>query len=454
MYGIIFKKDSDNFVIMDVYLKGRWEFNKKCLIGYLLFADRVAREDYYDIDEIRSLIKENAKKYDVDEIDSVIDFIEAEQMPIFVNFDALYLIGRLDKFEPGLITPPTPIIETTQFCNYNCQWCYIPTRDLKQEKYSLDVLDKNIVTPLLENFGLLEWCLTGGEPSVEKDRALEFANIITKRTIEILGRKPTSIYMLTNGFNLAENIKDYLDAGINSFQVALTSPHAETEMNLRRPPKGINSYEQVVNGLKKAKELGAKTEINMIIQPKSENYKTNLYDIPDMFNLASELKIDMLRIIPAVPTGQALVNNIFFTHEEYAYINETVAGLRGKYEDQFIVDCPLDQEIEADREVYCRAGTLWLYINFKGEIFPCNNLQFNSLMSKENVVDYKVDYIWLKSDILLKMRDYNVNTLSEECYTCDKRIECAGECRALCWARYNEIDLSNKPPVCYANRGF
>lgn len=452
MYAIIFKEGADTYQIVDVYYKGRWEFNKSSLIGYLLYVGEIAKYDYIDNEIIVPAIMQKAEQYNIHNVEEIISFIETENLPIFVNFDPYYMIRSLETHDLGIITPPTPIIETTQFCNYKCRWCYIPERDIQTNKYDLEVFESKVVTPLIKKFGLLEWCLTGGEPSLEKERTIRFAQIIKAKTNQILGRDPVSIYMLTNGYDLEHNIEDFFENGINAYQVALSSPVKEREIDLRQPPAGIDSYEHAVNGIKAAKKLGATTEINMIIQPRTSAFSSNIDDIAKMFELAKELNVDMLRVIPAVPSGQALKNNIFFSQVDYNFIKNIVANQRKTYEKYYIVECPLDQEIEPDREVYCRAGTLWLYINFKGEIFPCNNMQCNELRSEYTIKNITADFIWLNDTHLKSMRNYNINTLSTECVDCEYRVECVGECRALSWIRYNQVDLSVKPDNCYKSK--
>lgn len=439
VYATIIKKSANEYTILDVYYKGIWQFKEKHLQQYLslLNTHYVAR------------FKGETFKDDSCVDEEVIKFVREEKMPLLCNFDPAYISSHLANFTEGIITPPTPIIEVTPYCNYKCPWCYIPTRDQSVKSFSPKDFEEKVVKPMVSRFGLSEWCLTGGEPSLDKDRTILFANIITRVTKKILNKNPLNIYLLTNGYNLEQNAEAFYNAGINRFQVALTSSIRHKEISLRCPPKPVDSLAHAVAGLKKLKEIGARAEVNMIVQPPKSKPCSNIDDIEAMFELAHSLRLDMLRIIPAVPTGKALENGIFFTRAEYKYIGDTVRKMRPLVEKEMFVDCPIDQPIEADRSVYCRAGTLWLYINYKGETFPCNNLQNDDSRCSSSLEQYDVASTWLNSDILKSMRDYEKKTLHDDCVGCSDRAACAGECRALCYARYRTFDLSNKPDKCF-----
>jgi radical SAM protein with 4Fe4S-binding SPASM domain len=168
-----------------------------------------------------------------------------------------------------------------------------------------------------------------------------------------------------------------------------------------------------------------------------------------MFELAKEIGVKMLRIIPAVPCGTAKENHIWMSKKEYDIVRNYVREGRKKVSNMEI-DCPIDQEIEKDREIFCRAGTLWVYVNFKGEVYPCNNIQDReSICWDKTIKEDKLTDIWRNSKLLNFMRDYNVKSINEECMECSYRVECVGECRALAWSRYRTYNLNMKPEVCF-----
>jgi len=457
VYAVLFKEGADQFVVLDAYYKGRWASDRESLLAYLAYLAAMQRLSGGKLRRLppgARVDEETLRIADrlgvgAEKTTSILEFARQESMPVGANYDPLTVAAGLDDMPCGILTPATPIIEVTPYCNYDCPWCYIPDRDVRAERYTMEELRRNVVLPLLRRYGLLEWCLTGGEPSVEKERTVETGRLITECSLEVLGQKPLSIYLLTNGFNLAQNVAAYMEAGINCYQVALSSPVPEHETALRRPPRGVDSHRHTVDGLKAARRAGARTEINMILQPPRPGVPNNVDDIPRMIELARELDLDMLRLIPAVPCGMARENRIMFTREEYREIARLVAEGRKRIPD-IEVDCPVDQPIEPDREIYCRAATLWVYVNFRGQVFPCNNLQDEAnLCSTATIRTVGLDHIWEESELLRRLRDFRRPTLDETCVGCDSRVECAGECRAITWARYRQYDLAHKPSPCF-----
>jgi radical SAM protein with 4Fe4S-binding SPASM domain len=452
MFATILKQDSDKFTIIDPYYRGQWESDKKSLIVYLelieLLRKNKTRKFEKVYNELLTICKQNYG-YNDSFIKEILEFIAKNKLPIRSIFSPKKVISKLDQYQKGIITPPTPIIEVTGKCNYKCRWCYVPTRDCDQEM-SMDIIKKNLVDPFVE-FGLISWCLSGGEPALELERTLEIASLIKNECVVNLGMVP-EIYLLTNGYKLKEYASRYKAAGITAIQVALTSSDPEIEIGLRRPPKGVNSFTNAIEGLREIKKEGIITELNMILQPRGGDNVTNIYTIEGMFDLANEIMVDVLRIIPAVPTGKAKENGINFSQEDYNEINSIMTEIRKKElkNPKMIIDCPVDQPVDENCSVFCRAGTLFFYINYAGHVFPCNNLQAKEAECWDGTVkQFDVVRIWTESKLLNDFRDAENATLAEECAGCSYRAECVGECRAICWARYGQFDLRVKPDNCY-----
>ena len=429
MYPVVFKNNCDQFTIMDVNYKGIWSFDKKHLLAYFFLLEN-----------------DHATEHD-ELIRTVRNFVEQEQMPRECNFQPSYLARSIDTFGTGIITPPTPVIEVTDHCNYRCPWCYLPDETGKGEKFSLDHFEHNIVFPLISKFGLLDWCFSGGEPLTDVSRTVEMAAIINRNSLSILGRLPKQITLLTNGYELAKNAELLVKSGIAHCQVSLASPIPKKDVLLRRPPASVDSYKNAIDGISALKDWGAKVDINMVVLPRNKYHDSNIDDIEAMFDLADTLRIDKLRITPAIPTGRAFKNNYSFTADEYSIILNSVRRMKKK-EREFVVDCPLDVEFEPDRPLFCGAGTQEAYINSIGECFPCNNLQDRSLCCS---ADHGADLadIWLSSDILRSLRQQE--PIHEDCIGCADRVICSGDCRALCFARYGVLNLDKKPVNCYTH---
>ncbi|HAU88271.1 MAG TPA: hypothetical protein DCW90_23185 [Lachnospiraceae bacterium] len=453
MFSSIIKESEDNYLIIDAYYSGKWESDKKSTIIYLELLDWLRKHKTRKIEKARESVYSICKEkygYAEDETKAVLDFVKERKLPLTGIFAADRILSQIDSYEDNeILTNPTPIIEVTNKCNYKCRWCYVPNRE-EEEIMSLECINENLVQPFIKR-GLISWCLSGGEPSMQLDRTLAVAKMIKDSSVKELGVVP-EIYLLTNGFHLKENAKQYKEAGITSIQIALTSSDPAIEKYLRRAPEGVDSFQCAVDGIREAKKEGFVTEVNMVLQPKDENNVTNINTMIGLFDIMNDIGIDVMRIIPAVPTGQAKVNNITFSEADYQLIAENMKKIRKKElkNKKMIVDCPVDQPIGENNPVYCRAGTLFLYINYSGHVFPCNNLQANEAECWNTTIkETPIDTIWTKSPLLNDFRNCRTASLAEGCKGCQKRSECVGECRALCFAKYGTFDLKKKPEHCY-----
>ena len=452
MFASIIKENQDSYTIIDAYYGGKWKANRDSTIIYLILLMELRNRKTRKIAKVQDDVITLAKaEYSISEdyIREVLNFIETNKLPLRGIFSAERILEKLDEYDNEIITTPTPIIEVTNKCNYKCRWCYVPNRE-EEEMMSLDCIKENLIDPFIKR-GLISWCISGGEPSVSLDRTLAVAKMIKEASVKELNVVP-EIYLLTNGFHLKENALLYKEAGITSIQVALTSSDPEIEKYLRCTPKEINSFKSAVDGIAEIKRLGFITEVNMVLQPADQNGVTNIHTMEGLFDVINELKVDVMRIIPAVQTGQAKINNIQFTAADYEIIKENMKKIRNKAKKnpKMILDCPVDQQIDSSSAVYCRAGTLFLYINYSGHVFPCNNLQAKEAECWSSTIkDTPIDVIWTRSSILNDFRDFREASLAVECKGCEKRSECVGECRALCWAKYGRFDLKTKPAQCY-----
>ncbi len=147
MYAVILKEGSE-YVIIDAYYKGRWRCDVSALrafLAYLAAFDKFAPNSV-PLDSITGLGEELGLEESY--VASMVDLFEREHMPRYGNFDAMYLARRLTTLDEGIITPPNSIIEVTPYCNYNCDWCYIPPRTRSRaDFYSLTQLRSNVVVP-------------------------------------------------------------------------------------------------------------------------------------------------------------------------------------------------------------------------------------------------------------------------------------------------------------------
>ncbi|MCM1992772.1 radical SAM/SPASM domain-containing protein [Oceanirhabdus seepicola] len=435
MTAILLKKDQV-FHVMDPYYGGLWELDRVGIEQYLKFLE-IYKNDEVSTEKIK-------KKYSKIISQEMIDFMIKEKMPIDTTYFPRVILENINEAEDGIIVPPEIILEVNRKCNYRCPWCYIPTMEEQDETLTLKEIEEQIIIPFV-NKGAKCWTLTGGEPSVTFERTLSIVKMISKYTKEKHGEE-ADISILSNGYKFSEYAEKYFEAGVSKVQFQLSSPYEEEEIKLRNPKGGINSFEHVIEGVKKANELRYFTSINMVVSPDK-----NIKGIKDMILLADNLKLDMLRITPVVMAGMAKENGICLDIENYTKIkNNTKAGRELLKEDSTLEIYLPHFDLENDRPMRCGLGFIDFYIDYRGIVFPCNNLIDDELKCDPGTIkEFTGPEIWFGSKMLNRFRDYLNTNIGEECGACEYRGMCVGNCIARCWQRYGKFDLLEMPKECF-----
>ncbi|KMT22698.1 GTP 3',8-cyclase MoaA [Clostridium cylindrosporum] len=177
-------------------------------------------------------------------------------------------------------------ISLTEKCNLKCIYCmpegYVPRGE---EEITREDVNKILVT--LASMGIKKVRFTGGEPLVRND----IVDII-KDTKKIPGIKDIAI--TTNAVLLDKKIYDLKEAGLTRINISLDSLKPETFKNITG-----GNVEGILNGIKKAVELGIFVKLNML---PIKGYNDN--EIEDFINLTKDMPIDV-RFIELMPMGPA-----------------------------------------------------------------------------------------------------------------------------------------------------
>ena len=440
----IFKKNNNEFHIVDPYYGGIWKASRYEIELLLNIIKVLQTKNINNIDNFQN--RDLYFKYNDEEIKNMIDFIRNENISMTSTFIAESILKNIDTYHEGIITTPTIIMEVNRICNYRCPWCYLEYMGENRGKsLNIEEYEKKIIDPMLQS-GTKNWGLTGGEPSLTLDKTTELAKIINDKTISMYGVHPY-ILLFTNGHMLSKYAEYYKKSGITAVQVSLSSADPEQEKILRRAPLEINSYNEVVNGIKECKKIGLKVILNSVITS-DIGYGSNIENIPLLYELVNDLNIDELDINLACPSGQAKNNKIIFSKQDYSRITTLIS----EYSKKIKIDkkyYPPADELENNRDIRCGAGLLEFYVDYRGYTYPCNNLIDERLRCSNNpVTKDNISNIWFESSVLSNFRDYECNNINSECANCHYRGFCIGSCFARIWHQYGKLKMDKKPTSC------
>lgn len=243
----------------------------------------------------------------------------------------------LHKLSAG---PEQVSFDITQNCNLRCVHCFnnsgasAPLKDLSREK-KLDVA-REIAELRPKNV-----CLCGGEITCYP---------YLFEIIEILRPSVGNISMVTNGYNMTEELaKKLIEGGVTLAQVSIDGAYAWQHDSFR----GVKgSFERAVNAVKYLKKAGLR-KLDSSLVPNRLNHKT----MEEYAELCASVGIDEIRMMPFLPSGRgkSIGRDLMLNADEYFEFQRTCQKLEKKYAGklEFIWGDPIDhmRRMPANAEV-------------------------------------------------------------------------------------------------------
>jgi cyclic pyranopterin phosphate synthase len=179
-------------------------------------------------------------------------------------------------------------ISVTDRCNFRCRYC-MPEEGMqwmaRSELLSFEELTR--LTGIFASLGVKHIRLTGGEPLMRKD-----LHVLVKQVADVPGIQ--DVAMTTNGYFLAEQASDLVEAGLHRINVSLDSldPMKFTEMTRR------DNFHKVWEGIEAVDRLGIRPiKLNVVLIR-----GVNEDEIPKFADLARS-RAFVIRFIEFMPIG-------------------------------------------------------------------------------------------------------------------------------------------------------
>lgn len=359
--------------------------NITCIYNYILNRHILINSDLY------KFFSENRD----DIVFKYIDGLDNEQDKIYLreNYkNYLYIIRSELEYKKDSIKSVT--IMLTNRCNLNCIHCC--TDSSISEK---DIIVKNNLDILLERVCDLNpqnIIVSGGEPLMHSN-CLDILKKLKQRT-------SACIILSTNSILISKKNIKYIKEFVDKISISVDSYDEETASLIR----GRCTYPEIENRIKLLQENNF-NNIEVTATFSEFNYQNK----EKFINWANEMKTDP-QIREMEFEGRALINRSFFANHNYS-IPITLSNIyEGKRVSKNISSCS------------CNAFKDSIFINYKGEIYPCISLSYEwcylgSMFDK----DYSKEKLFLNMrrlrkkfiDDILKFRD-------SKCYNCKNNIFC------------------------------
>ncbi len=337
---------------------------------------------------------------------------------------------------PFLSAPASVDFFITSRCNLNCAHCFADKS--QQEKADLPLNNIQSIFSQLEQMGVLEVRLTGGEPLLHQE--------ITK-ILPIFGEKRFRKVLLTNGTLLNEDIVMMLKVSEIIPTVSLDDSEAEAH-DLFTGAKG--AFERTIEGLKLLQKHGVHYGINCCLN------KRNLDRYEDIIDLAIKCGASRIAFLDLKQVGR-MGNNPEWgpSDEEYQGIFNRLLVARAKNRkievslDVFMHCYPMQESVLLAKKgiVSCKAGISRLSIGSEGSVYPCNFVLSDTRWNMGNIKRERLSDIWF-SDKWLFFRGKTILSSLNVCKDCKKMKHCKDfYCRLLPYSVCG--DPLSPPPKCH-----
>lgn len=343
----------------------------------------------------------------------------------------------------------------TARCNMNCLHCFA-SMSPESDQYTYEECDE--IISQLEDIGVAELALTGGEPLVHPD-FLKIADRIAAGPVHL-------IEVLTNGMLLTDEIIRHL-AGINPRMRIGVSFDGLGTHDWMRNHKGAE--EIAIDAMKRVQKAGLTLRATVNVNPKTI---PRLLETCRMLNEigAEEVFLIATAISPRwLDSGEALVRNRDYL-DSTLQVAET--ALREKWPmaihvfNAFYIKegksarklDPIPVEFHGQEACRCYKLNNGFFIGADRRILPCDGFQATNLEAIDPEKEFRVgkktiDEI-LSEDLYGGIIDPTIESFAAKnssCSKCEYLLNCCGGCRANAYGR----GMGRNPITCeYFKGGF
>lgn len=313
-------------------------------------------------------------------------------------------------------------------CNLRCRYCFADQGEYKGKREAMSAeVGKAAVDFLIKNSGTvknLDIDFFGGEPLMAFDTIKEV--VAYARELEKQFGKNIRFTITTNAMLLNEERADYLNKNMHNIVLSIDG-RKETNDQVRLTKRGTGSYDIILPNIKRMVEKRDKGKL-YYIRGTFTHENTDFYE--DVMALANE-GFKEISIEPVVLSeGEELaitredIPEIYKAYDNLYY--EMLERIGTEKEFQFY---HFTIDLEGGPCLYkrisgCGAGSAYVAITPKGDIYPCHQFvgkeEFKLGNLNEETFDHRLSKEFAEAHL------YNKPT----CYNCWARFYCGGGCHA------------------------
>lgn len=340
--------------------------------------------------------------------------------------------------EEQLSAPLNVTWDITNVCNLTCSYCYNTSGPVADDSLSADQCVR--VADEIADLGVFNVWIGGGEPLMKKG---------IDRVLRRLRERNVKVLLATNGLLLKnDRFLDLIAETCTEVNISIDGHTPELHAMLRGESASLESAEFAVRRIKE--RLGREMYVTGI----TVVHKGNLESVPQIIDHCYALGCDKWthNELYAMGRGSEL-RKLVLAHKEYDRLfelaTERAHALAGK---MVVEDYVRMHKLTAPGQVKpfygCVAGNQEIAIQHRGDVYPCQKLQYEKYHCG-NVAERSLVDIWRTSPILAWLRSRNID--DTECTGCGAFA--GGQCNGGCLAE-KEIHFERhdtRDPLCPEN---
>jgi len=314
------------------------------------------------------------------------------------------------------------IWEVTQACDLACVHCRASAQP-QRNPHELTTEQGFRLLEDIRSFGDPLMVFTGGDPLKRPDlyELIRHAVKIGLRT----NVTPSATPLLT-----AEAIERFKEAGISRMAISLDGPDAATHDDFRGIP---GTFDRALFALRHARDIGLDTQFQTTVT------KRNMARLPEMAEIAKEVRTKMWSLFFLIVTGRALENDDLEAAEyekvfEFMYELSKTAPFGIKTTEAMHYRRYVAQRVKAEHGVTENEnakGVAWrtagvsdgkgfVFVSHQGEIYPSGFLP----ISGGNVLQGSLVDVYRNSRLFRTLRDTSLR--EGKCGICEYQKVCGG----------------------------
>lgn len=318
--------------------------------------------------------------------------------------------------------PMLVIWEVTQACDLACVHCRASAQS-ERNPHELTTEQGYRLLDEIRSFGEPLMVFTGGDPLKRPDLydLIRYAVKIGLRT----NVTPSATPLLT-----AQAIERFQEAGITRMALSLDGPDAQSHDDFRGIP---GTFDRAMFALRHAREIGLDTQLQTTVT------RRNMGRLPEMAEIAKEVRTKMWSLFFLIVTGRALENDDLEAAEyekvfEFMYELSKTAPFGIKTTEAMHYRRYVAQRIRAEHGVTENEnakGVAWrtagvsdgkgfVFVSHQGEIYPSGFLP----VSGGNVLRDSLTAVYRDSSLFRTLRD--TTQREGKCGICEYQKVCGG----------------------------